>query len=139
MLVLRVFATEAEAERASGWLRRSGLRPSLSSLDDGRVAVVVPADEQVRAEGVLQAVVGVPRLEALDRPRWWRRVFVWENLAVLVAAAVFGCLEALVWDSWVRLLGLAGFLLFLRLLVCGPPEYLGPPFLEPVPAGGARP
>jgi hypothetical protein len=93
----RTFEDRQEAERAWGWLRRSGLTPGLRETGDGRYALEVPAGQRERAEGILQAVAGMGRLADLPPTPRWQRVLTWENLGALFAVAIGALLAAIAW------------------------------------------
>jgi hypothetical protein len=111
----RTFEDREGAERAWGWLRRSGLTPGLRETGDGRYAVEVPAGQQARAEGILEAVAGMGRLTDLPPTPWWQRVLTWENLGALFAVAIAAVLAVVLWvgvGGLARWLGAGAALVF---------------------------
>jgi hypothetical protein len=113
--VRHTFEDREEAERAWGWLRRSGLTPALRETGDGHYTLEVPAGQQARAEGILQAVAGVGHVADLPRTPWWQRVLTWENLAGLSALVVGIMLVAfflVVFRGWVRWFGMGAAVVF---------------------------
>ncbi len=116
MAAQRTLEVREEAERAWGWLRRSGLTPALRETDDGRYTLEVPAGEQARAEGIFQAVAGVGQVAELPRTPWWERVLTWENLGAGFAMVIGALLAAIAW------MGFGGLIRWLgagtALLVC---------------------
>jgi len=108
---LRVFGKSQEAARAFGWLRRSGLTPELRGLDDGRVALEIPAEQRERAESVLQAVAGMRDLDGLPPTPRRERILTWENVGALFAVLVFAGLGVVAWvglGGLMRYVGVAG-------------------------------
>ena len=98
----RSFEDREEAERAWGWLRRSGLTPACGRSTTAATPWRCPPGKQARAEGILQAVAGVGQVAELPRTPWWRRVLTWENLGAGFAM-VIGVLLAVL-----RVVGLRG-------------------------------
>jgi hypothetical protein len=130
VVVLRVFASQEEAEQAWGWLGRSGLRSRLREMGGGSWAVIVADGDWARADKLLEAVRDVRHLEYLDAPRWYRRVFAPENFGALGALVVAGLLVFLTWGlvSWffLRYLGVV-----LTLVVCSALFFFGYSSLSP--------
>lgn len=115
MGVLRSFADREEAERALGWLRRSGLTPVLRDMGGGRCTLEVPSGQEARAEGILQAVAGIGHLAELPPTPRWRRVLAWENVATLFAIAMGLLLMAVLvvgFGGLVRWFGVGGVAAF---------------------------